>query len=109
MNHKNEASNMIDGLHNIRIYSFTKEIELYKRASYIVFLSVKSKINNFIKRIKRILRSLSLVETSAKFVIILEQVLRVFTDLLWNFPKSSPRFSLDYEGTEKMFYFLTDV
>ena len=31
---------------------------------------------------------------------------RVFTDLLSNSPKSSPRFSPGYEGTENMFYFL---
>ena len=32
---------------------------------------------------------------------------RIFTDLLSNSPKRSPRFSSGYEGTEKMFYFLT--
>ena len=31
---------------------------------------------------------------------------RVFTDLLSNSPKHSPRFSPCYEGTENMFYFL---
>ena len=33
-------------------------------------------------------------------------VSRVFTDLLSNSPKRSPRFSLGYEDTENMFYFL---
>ena len=32
---------------------------------------------------------------------------RVFTDLLSKSPKRSPRFSPGYEGTEKMFYFLS--
>ena len=40
---------------------------------------------------------------SAKFARILDQV---FTDVLSNSPKCSPRFSPGYEGTEKMFYFL---
>ena len=31
---------------------------------------------------------------------------RVFTDLLSNFPKRSPRLSPGYEGTGNMFYFL---
>ena len=31
---------------------------------------------------------------------------QVFTDLLSNSPKHSPRFSPGYEGTENMFYFL---
>ena len=53
----------------------------------------------------------SLHHTSAKFVRILEYMKpetksRVFTDLLSNSPKRSPRFSPGYEGTENMFYFL---
>ena len=43
-----------------------KEIKLYKLASCIIFLFVKSKCNNFIKEIKHVLR--------AKFVRILVQV-----------------------------------
>ena len=34
---------------------------------------------------------------------------RVFTDLLSNSPKCSPRFSPGYEGTENMFYFLNRI
>ena len=34
---------------------------------------------------------------------------RVFTDLLTNSPKRSPRFSPGFEGTENMFYFLNDI
>ena len=50
-------------------------------------------------------------KNSAMFVRILEQVKsldrsRVFTDLLSNSPKHSPRLSPGYEGTENMFYFL---
>ena len=33
---------------------------------------------------------------------------RAFTDLLSNSPKRSPRFSPGYEGTENMFYFLSE-
>ena len=49
----------------------------------------------------------SLLKTSAKSVRILEQVktLEVFTDLLSNSPKRSPRFSPGYEGTETCFFF----
>ena len=35
--------------------------------------------------------------------------LGVFTDLLLNSPKCSPRFSPGYEGTENMFYFLKNL
>ena len=34
---------------------------------------------------------------------------RVFTDLLSNSPKRSPRFLPGYEGTENMFYFLNEI
>ena len=45
-------------------------------------------------------------KTSAMFVRILEQVKsRVFTDLLLNSLKRTPRFSPGYDGTEKIFYF----
>ena len=54
---------------------------------------------------------LSFSFNNKKLVRILEQVKpltasRVFTDLLSNSPKRSPRFSPSYEGTENMFYFL---
>ena len=39
----------------VRIYSFMKEIKVYIRASYIVFLFVKTENNNFIKEIKHVL------------------------------------------------------
>ena len=57
----------------------------------------------------------SLVKTSAKFVRILKQVMKlstasqVFTDLLSNSPKCSPQISQGYEGTENMFYFLNEM
>ena len=41
-----------------------KEIKLYKPASYIVVLFVKSETNNFIKEIKHILRSFIVCENS---------------------------------------------
>ena len=41
----------------VRIYSFIKEIELYIRASYTVFLFVKLENDNFIKEIKHVLRA----------------------------------------------------
>ena len=54
------------------------------------------------------------MKTSAKLVRILEQVKtstasQVFTDLLSNSPKRSPRFSPGYEGKENMFYFLNEA
>ena len=54
------------------------------------------------------------MKTGAKFDGILEQVKtsiasRVFTDLLSNSPKRSPRFSPGYEGTENMFYFFYKI
>ena len=48
--HKNDMSDMIDCLQVVRIYRFMKEIKLYVRASYIVFLFVKTE-NNFIKEV----------------------------------------------------------
>ena len=45
----------------------------------------------------------SLVQTKAN---IWETATLIFTDLLSNSPKHSPRFSPGYEGTENMFYFL---
>ena len=48
--------------------------EFTVRASYIVFLFVKTENNNFIKEIKKCLCLHSLLKTSAKLVRILEQV-----------------------------------
>ena len=40
----------------VKIYSFMKEIKVSLRASYIIFLFVKTK-NNFIKEVKHVLRA----------------------------------------------------
>ena len=40
MKHENDLRALIDGLQVVRIYSFIKEIKLFKRTSYIVFLFV---------------------------------------------------------------------
>ena len=48
MKHENDVSNMIGCLQVVRIYSFMKEIKVNIRASYIVFLFVKTENNNFI-------------------------------------------------------------
>ena len=69
--HGNDTRDVIDCPQVVIIYSFTKEIKLNIRASYIVFLLVKSKTNNFIKKIKHVLRAFI---TLAKFVRILKQV-----------------------------------
>ena len=60
------------------------------RASYIVFLFVKTENNSFIKEIKHVFST----------------AFRVFTDLLSNSPKRLPQFSPGYKDTENMFYFL---
>ena len=59
---------------NDRICSFVKEIKLYIRVLYIVFLFVKSENNNFLKEIKHFVRAFIACETAAKFVRIFEQV-----------------------------------
>ena len=70
------------GCHQVvKVYSFAKEIKLRIRASYIVFLFVKSKNNNFIEKLKH---AHSLVKTSGKFVKIL---VSDFADLFSNSPK----------------------
>ena len=85
------------------------------RASYnffTVFLFVNNKNNNFIKEIKHVFHASiacwkprqSLWEFSSRWKPSISS--RVFTDLLSNSPKRSPRFSPGYEGTENMFYFL---
>ena len=45
-------SNTVGGLQVLRIYNFIKEIKVYRRASYIVFLFVKRENNSFIKEKK---------------------------------------------------------
>ena len=55
MKHENDVYNMVGCLQVVRIYSFMKEIKVYIRALYIVFLFVKTENNNFIKEIKHAL------------------------------------------------------
>ena len=89
-----------------------KEIKVYIRALYIVFLFVKTENNNFIKEIKYVLRAFiawwktgqSLWEFSSSWKP--STALRVFTDLYWNSPKRSPWFSPGCKGMENMSYFL---
>ena len=57
--HENDMGNMVDCLQVKRIiYSFMKETKVYIRASYIVFLFVKTENNNFKKEIKHVFRAL---------------------------------------------------
>ena len=72
MKHENDVSSMVCCLQVVRIYSFMKEIKVYVRALYIVFLFVKTENINFIKEIRRVLRAL--LKTSAGSVRILQQV-----------------------------------
>ena len=53
MKHKNDVRNLVGCLQVVRIYSLMKEIKVYKRASYMVFLFVKMKNNNFVKKKKK--------------------------------------------------------
>ena len=48
---------MVGCLQVVRIYSLMKEIKVYIRALYIVFLVVKTENNNFKKEIKYVLRA----------------------------------------------------
>ena len=92
MKHQNDVSNMVSCLQVVRlIYSFMKVFKLHIRATYIVFLFVKTENNTFIK----ICKNSRAGENSR---------LRIFTDLLSKSPKRSPRFPPGYEGTENMFY-----
>ena len=50
MKNEDDVSSMFGCLQVVRIYSFIKEIKVYIRASYIVFLVVKTENNNFIKK-----------------------------------------------------------
>ena len=96
----------------VRNYSFMTEIKIYIRASYIVFLFTKTENNNFVKEIKHVLCAFlawwkprqSFWEFSSRWKP--STASRVFTDLLLNSPKHSPRFSPGYEGTKNMFCFL---
>ena len=112
MKHENDVSIEVGCFQVARIHYFMKEIIVYIRASYIVFLFVKTKNNNFIKEIKHVLRASkawwkprqSLWKVSSKWKP--STASRVFTDLLLNSLKRSPRFSRGYEGRENMLYFL---
>ena len=55
MKHKNNDGNVVYCLKVVRISSFTKEINLYIHALYIVFLFVKLENNNFIKEAQHVL------------------------------------------------------
>ena len=92
MKHENDVSNVV---------------EFTVRASYIVFLFVKTENDNFTKL--RVFITWwkprqSLWEFSSRWKPSIAS--RAFTDLLSNSPKRSPWFSPGYEGTENMFYFL---
>ena len=47
MKHENNVRDIVGCLQVVRIYCFLKEIKVYIRASYIVFLFVTAKNNNF--------------------------------------------------------------
>ena len=107
---------MVCCLQVVRIYSFMKEIRLYKPASCIVILFVKTENNNFLKEIKNVLRAfsftaqwkprLNLRESSIRWKTSIAS--RVFINLLSNSPKRSPRLSCSYEGTVNMLYFANE-
>ena len=78
---ENHVSDMI-GCQVVRIYSFMKEIKLYIRTLYIVFLFFKTE----------------------NIIILQKTTSRVFTDLLSNSPKHSSQFSPGYEGMDTMYY-----
>ena len=101
------STNVNTGLTN----SFMKEIKVWIRASYMVFLCVKTENNNFLKEIKHVICAIiawwksrqSLWEFSSRRKS--STASRVFHDPLSNSPKLSSRILLGCEGTENMFYF----
>ena len=64
--------------------------EFTVRASYIIFLFIKTENNNFINEIKHVVRA----------------SIACWKSRQTNSPKHSPQFSPGFEGTENMFYFL---
>ena len=80
--------------------------------SYIIFLFVNTENNSFIKEIKHVVHVFitcwkprkSLWEFSKRWKP--STASWVFTDLLSNSPKCTPRFSPGYESTQNVFYFL---
>ena len=103
--HENDVNDMIGCLRVLRIYSFMKEIKLYKRVSYIVFLFVKTGNNSFIKKNKSCYPCLhSLVKTSAKFWA--GENLRLGFSLIYS--RILPNIRLNFlQATKNMFYFLS--
>ena len=85
-----------------------KEIKVYTRASCTVFQFVKTENSNFIKEIKHFLHAFITYWKSRQILLEFSTSSQVFTDLLSNSPKLSPRFSPGYERTDKMFYFLNN-
>ena len=105
MKHKNGVSNVVWLSLSCENLQYTLLISSFS------LLTMKI-IKNFIKEIKHFVRASivcwkpwqSLWEFSSRW-----NVSRVFTDLLLNSPKHSPRFSPGYEGMENMFYFLSKL
>ena len=99
MKHENDVSDVVENLQ-------------YTGALYIVFLFVKTENNNFIKEIRHVVRASiacrkprqSLWELSNRWKPSTDQV---FTDLLSNSPKRSPRLSPGYEGTDERTCFIS--
>ena len=85
-------------LKNVRIFSFMNKIKVYIRASYIVFLFVKSEKNNFINEIKHILPAFIAWWKPRQIWREFSTASRVFADLLSNSPKCLPRFSPGFES-----------
>ena len=56
MKHENDVNDIVGYLQVVRICSFMKEIKVFIRASYIVFVFVKMENSN-IKEIKHVLRA----------------------------------------------------
>ena len=92
------TSNMVGCLQVVRIYSFMKEIKVYIRASYIVFLFVNNENNNFIKEIKHVVHAFITCWKSRQCLWEFSSwwkpstASQVFTELLSNSPKLLPRF-----------------
>ena len=102
---ENDVSNVVDCLRVVRIYS-TRVLHISS------FSLLRLKNDNFIKEIKPVVcvsiacwkPRKSLWEFSSRWKHSIVSL--VFTDLLSNSPKRSPRFSSGYKGTENLFYFL---
>ena len=102
--YENDVSDIIGWFQIVRIYSFTKEINIYKHALCVIILVVKLENNYSLTEIKHVfcifiaLRKLGNIyenSLSRSKCFIASQI---FNDLLSNSPKHSPWFSLDYEA-----------